>query len=173
LSNYIQKQVYDDTQHIMGKLELPDLVRWQINRCNVTAAEPLMFNRNVIMLMNMLPADRLRLVKEKVKEYSDEIEEDVYVIKGGRKLGSPEKPFYINMPDDYNYDGGNPILVSPKRMKTQKINYDNLYTLILSQLEDAGLTWKHETIEIEGGSVEFTEEPKTDTPTPTYEEEKQ
>jgi hypothetical protein len=48
-----------------------------------------------------------------------------------------------------------------------------MYTLILRLFEQAGLTWKNETVEVDGGSVDFNEEPQESTPTPTFEDEKQ
>jgi hypothetical protein len=164
----MQKQVYDETQRILGKLELVDLVRWQINRCNVSAGDEMLFDRNVVMLMNMLPSNRLAEIKNLESDYIDEGEVWVYKHKGGKNLGSIERPFYRNTEDDPNWDGREPILVSPIKTKVKTINYDKLYTLVLRLLEEAGLTWREEQIEIESGKVDFTEEPDTENPHPTY-----
>ena len=167
----MEKQVFDDGQHILGKLELVDLVRWQINRCNVSAGDELLFSRNVEMLKNMLPSESLREIEELKLQYTDVVEMYVFKFKGGRKLGSIERPFFINTPEDPNYDGGERVLISPVKRKIETKNYDKLYTVVLRMLEIAGLTWKHEIIQIEGGKVDFDDEPQVDTPTPTFEED--
>jgi hypothetical protein len=170
----MQKKVYDDTQKILGKLELEDIVRWAINRCNTTAGDPFLFNRNVEMLMNMLPANRLAEIQGMEKDYVDVVEQDVFKYsRGGRQIGSAQRPFYLNTPDDPNYDHTKPAeLWSPIRMKVKIKNYDKLYTIVLRLLENSGLTWRNENVEIEGGKVDFDDEPQTDIFTPTYEDEK-
>jgi len=171
MSNYMNKQVFDETARLIGKkLELDELLRWQINRCNVTSIEPELFQRNVEMLMMMLPSGRLAEILGREKEYVDEVEAYMYKYKGGRQLGTPENPFYVNKPEDPNFDGGKPILISPIKAKTKTKNYDKLYMLVLKLLEESGLTWRTDTVEIEGGSVDFDEEAKLEEPTPTYEE---
>ena len=165
---------YDEAQKILGKLELADLVRWQINRCNVTAGDKELFNRNVEILMMMLPSTRLIEMQELSKEYKYEIDEFVFKhTRGGRQIGTVENPFYINTPDDPNYNGGTPVLVSPTKNKAMFTDYNKMYTLILRLFENAGLTWKNENVEIDGGGVDFNDEEKENTPTPTFEEEKQ
>jgi len=172
MSNYMEKQVFDETNRLIGKkLELDELVRWQINRCLVSSSEPELFQRNVEMLMMMLPTDKFREITSMEKDYVTDVDVYVYKYRGGKALGSPEKPFYINKPEDPVYDGGKPILISPIKEKQKIKNYDKLYILVLKMLEDAGLTWRHDIVEIEGGSIDFNDEAKTDTPTPTYDVE--
>lgn len=166
----ILKQLYDETQHILGKLELPDLVRWQINRVNTSSGEPELFGRNVEVLMYMLPSNKLEEILNRKSEYVDVIDDYVYKYSCGRRLGSIERPFYINREDDPNWDGGKPILVSPIKQTMEMKNYDKLYMLILKMLEESGLTWHEEQIEIEAGDIVYAEKPDTTTPHPTYDE---
>jgi hypothetical protein len=172
MSNYMEKQVFDESARLIGKkLELDELVRWQVNRCNVSSIEPDLFHRNVEMLMMMLPSQRLTEILGREKEYVEEVEVYVYRYRGGKALGSPEKPFYINKPEDPVYDGGKPIQISPIKMKEKIKNYDKLYMLVLKLLEESGLTWRTDTVEIEGGRVDFGEEAQTDVDKPSYDVE--
>ena len=168
----MQKQVFDETARLIGKkLELDELVRWQINRCNVSSLEPELFQRNVEMLMMMLPSGRLVEILGREKDYMNEVEVYIYKYRGGKALGSPEKPFYINKPEDPVFDGGKPILISPIKGKQKIKDYDKLYMLVLKMLEESGLTWRTDTVEIEGGKVDFGDEAQTDVATPTYDVE--
>jgi hypothetical protein len=171
MSSYLQKQVFDETQLMTGKkLELQDLIRLQINRCNTTAGDPMYFNRNVEMLANMLPSGRLAQLESPDLKKLYMVEQEVWVYRyfGNTKLGSPERPFYINDENDPNWDGGEKIMVSPIRSKQYIVNYDRMFTIVLRLLEECGLSWKQENVQIEGGRVDFDEQPDLETPHPTY-----
>ena len=103
-------------------------------------------------------------------EYVEEITSWEFEYWGSIPLGTIEKPYYVNMPDSPYWDGGEPILKSPVRVKKFVTNYEKLYTLVLSMLEQVGLTWRMQVVEIEGGSVDFNESADVDTPHPTYDE---
>ena len=162
--SYEKTQTQDETQKILGRLELDILIRWQINRCNTSIENPLEFGLNVEILKMNMPKTRRDRVDELTKLYVTETEEYVYkYTKGGRPLGSPENPFYINNEEDPNHDPTKPeILVSPKKMNIKKVDYNKLYTIILDQLEEAGLTWKNEENFTDEGDIEETtvEEPQ-------------
>ena len=170
--SYSQKQTFDESQRIIGKLEVDDIVRLQINRCNLSAYDPLLFNRNVEILMLMLPSNRLSEIKQMGSEYIKDTEIYTYAYSCGRKLGTPDSPYYVNTPDSPFWDGGDKILVSPIKTIIPIIDYDKLYSIILRLLEECGLTWKQDTVQIEAGSIEYNEDTDTEEPTPTYEVEK-
>lgn len=172
MSRYMIDQIFDERQKIQGKLELEDIVRRQIDRCNTSATDPFLFSRNVEMLMNLLPSGRLKEIQDRAGEYVDEVEMWKFEYWGSIPLGTIEKPYYVNTPDSPYWDGGEPILKSPIRVKEFIKNYEKLYTLVLQMLEQVGLTWRQQVVEIEGGSVEFNESADVDTPTPTYEDDK-
>jgi hypothetical protein len=161
--SYEKTQTVDETQKILGRLELDILIRWQINRCNTSIENPLEFGLNVEILKMNMPKTRRDRVDELANLYTYEVEEYVYkYTKGGRPLGSPENPFYINNEEDPNHDPTKPeILVSPKKMKIKKVDYNKLYTIILDQLEESGLTWKNQEYTTMVGALNDTvEEPQ-------------
>ena len=168
MSRYMVDQVFDENQKIMGKLELEDIVRRQIDRCNTSATDPFLFSRNVEMLMNLLPSGRLKEIQDRKGEYVDEVERWKFEYWGSIPLGTIEKPYYVNTPDSPYWDGGEPILKSPIRIKEFITNYEKLYTLVLQMLESVGLTWRMQVVEIEGGEVDFNESPDLENPKPTY-----
>jgi hypothetical protein len=49
---------------------------------------------------------------------------------------------------DWNWsadvNGGQPVLVSPQMIETEKTDYNKLYRLILGELEEMGISWKTE-----------------------------
>lgn len=171
MSRYMIDQVFDENQKIQGKLELEDIVRRQIDRCNTSAMDTSLFSINVKMLMNLLPSRRLKELQDMKNEYVEEVENWKFEYWGSIPLGTIEKPYYVNTPDSAYYDGGEPILKSPIRVKEYVTNYEKLYTLVLEMLEQVGLTWRQQVVEIEGGSVDFNESADVDTPTPTYDED--
>jgi len=170
MSRYMIDHVFDENQKIQGKLELEDIVRRQIDRCNTSATDMFLFSRNVEMLMNLLPSGRLKEIQDRKGEYVEEITSWEFEYWGSIPLGTIEKPYYVNTPDSPYWDGGEPILKSPVRVKKFITNYEKLYTLVLSMLEQVGLTWRMQVVEIEGGSVDFNESADVDTPHPTYDE---
>jgi hypothetical protein len=168
--SYSKKQTFDESQKILGKLSVDDIVRLQINRCNLSAGDPFMFNRNVEILMLMLPSNRLSEIKQMGGEYVTETDVYTYTYSCGRKLGTPGSPFYVNTPDSPFWDGGEKILVSPIKQKMSIVDYDKLYSVILRLLEESGLTWKEDTVQIEGGDINDNSDFENEEPTPTYNE---
>jgi hypothetical protein len=130
------------------KINVEYLVLKQIDRCNTAAYEgdEGKFNNAVESLLAMLPKEnRVRIENEKSKsEYVETIEQPVYQYSCGKPMGTPENPIYRNKKTDWNYDGGEPILVSPTTEEVEVVNYQKLYKMILAELQDVGVTWKIE-----------------------------
>jgi len=120
----------------------------QIDRCNTASLEgdEARFSYAVESLLSMLPKEhRVKLEAEQAKEvYTSKSEDYIYAYSCGKPMGSPENPIYRNKPTDWNYDGGEPILVSPRLEESENIDYQILYRMILAELQDVGATWKVE-----------------------------
>jgi hypothetical protein len=130
------------------KINIEYLALKQVDRCNVSAnaGDAMSFNNSVESLLSMLPKENRAVIEsEKYKEqYITRVEELVYQYSCGRKMGTKEHPVYRNKPTDWNYNGGEPELVSPVVIEVEKVNYQVLYRLILSELQNVGVTWKIE-----------------------------
>ena len=130
------------------KINVEYLVLKQIDRCNTAAYEgdEGKFNNAVESLLAMLPKEnRQRIENDKSREqYTETIEQPVYQYSCGHPMGSLESPIYRNKKTDWNYDGGEPILVSPTIEEVEQVDYQKLYKMILSELQDVGVTWKIE-----------------------------
>lgn len=130
------------------KINVEYLVLKQIDRCNTAAYEgdEGKFNNAVESLLAMLPKEnRQRIESEKNREqYTETIEQPVYQYSCGHPMGTPENPIYRNKKTDWNWDGGEQILVSPTFEEVEQVDYQKLYKMILSELQDVGVTWKIE-----------------------------
>lgn len=146
----------EDEIRLRGSLSPEDLVRLQINRCNVTSSYPdrEVFNANVLTLMRNLPSHKLVELKLQKKEYTTKTTVYQYKRSCGRLMGTPENPIYRNKKDDWNWDGGDPILVSPVPVDVEMTDYDKLFELVMMKLEEAGLTWKVDMAMVDGGRIE-------------------
>lgn len=130
------------------KINMEYILLTQINRCGQAAfdGDEARFNNAVETLVALLPKEnRARIESEKFKDmYVDITEEPVFKMSCGKPMGSVEHPVYRNHPEDWNYKGGEPELVSPIMTQTTVTNYQTLYKLVLSELQDIGVTWKVE-----------------------------
>jgi len=130
------------------KINVEYLVLKQIDRCNTAAYEgdEGKFNNAVESLLAMLPKEnRARIENDKNRDqYVETIEQPVYQYSCGHPMGTPENPIYRNKKTDWNWDGGEPILVSPTVEEVEQVDYQKLYKMILSELQDVGVTWKIE-----------------------------
>lgn len=112
--------------------------------------------------------DLIRVVRMvmavKSSTYSEEVEEWEYVTVNGIRLGTPEQPYYVNLPDEPNYRGGPPIRVSPIQKMTTKVDYYRLFMRIGEELTNFGLGWELESITEELGRIPDKVDPP---PTPT------
>lgn len=135
---------------IRGRLEIEDIVRLQINRCNVSIInpDPEVFNANVMVLMDNLPAHKRAEVLDRKSDYEITVETDSRRISiTGQRVGKIK---------DY----------PPNKEKV--VDYHLLYRVVLDAFADCGLTWKIEKELIELGKVEK----KKAEPTPYLPEEK-
>ena len=130
------------------KINVEFLVLKQIDRCNNAALEgdEIKFSNGVEGLLAMLPKEnRLRIESDKIKStYITKIEQPVYKYSAGKPMGTIENPIYRNNPKDWNYDGGEPILVSPTVEEVEQTDYQKLFKIVLNELQDVGVTWKIE-----------------------------
>ena len=155
----------EDEIRLRGSLSPEDLVRFQINRCNVTASLPdrEIFNANVLTLMRNLPSHKLLELKVERDEYVETQVIPIYKYTCGNPIGSPENPIYRNRKGDWNWDGGEPILVSPRMEEVDIVDYDKLFELVMMKLEEAGLTWRIDPVMVDGGRIEEKETKQTPT----------
>lgn len=142
---------YDETPvdaEFKQKINVEFLVLKQIDRCNQAALEgdEIKFSNATESLLAMLPKEnRKRIESDKVKEeYITKIEQPVYKYSCGKPMGTIENPIYRNKKSDWNYDGGEPILISPTVEEVEQTDYQKLYKIVLNELQDVGVTWKIE-----------------------------
>jgi hypothetical protein len=130
------------------KVNVEYLVLKQIDRCNNAALEgdEIKFSNAVESLLAMLPKEnRLRIENDKTREqYTAKVEQPVYKYSCGKPMGTLENPIFRNKPTDWNYDGGEPIRISPMVEEVEQTDYQKLYKIILNELQDVGVTWKIE-----------------------------
>ena len=132
---------YEDVA-IRGRMDIEDIVRLQINRCNASAYEPdqTLFESSVKVLFDLLPRHkRDEILNEKELDY---VEPKEFIEYGSYWCGIP--------------------MTSTKRIiKKAVINYHLLYRIILDAYADAGLTWQIQPQLVVRGKVSKTiKEPK-------------
>ena len=136
-----------DELEIRGRMDIEDIVKYQINRCNISSTEPdpAIFYSNVLVLLDLLPAHKREQVIADKESYGEEKERIVY--------------------DKYWCE--KPVTSSQRTIKEFVIDYHHLYRKVLDAFADSGLTWKIEGELIEEGTVKKKLEP-----TPYYPDEK-
>jgi len=129
-------------------MDIEDIVKYQINRCNISSTDPNLevFNSNVLVLLDLLPAHKRNEVIDRKDEYGETEKQEIY-----------EK-----------YWCGVPILTSKKIIEVFVCDYHLLFRLVLDAFADSGLTWKIEPELKELGKVPV----KQKKPTPYFGDEK-
>ena len=97
--------------------------------------EEMSFERNVDMVMRMLPVDIRNSVKARKEDYTYVPEPEYkFIYSGGIRLGSIERPLF----DDEGF------LISPIKIELDEaIDYSILYQIILEELEIANMSYKY------------------------------
>lgn len=136
---------HEDELEIRGRMDIEDIVKYQINRCNISSTDPnlAIFNSNVLVLLDILPAHKRQQVLNNYKEYTEEVKVDARELYCGVRVGKP------------------------RFKKERVINPHLLYRMVLDAFADSGLTWKIEPELKELGKV--MPKPK---PTPYFGESK-
>ena len=152
---------------IRGTLSIEDLVRRQIDRCNmsISAADPSVFEGNVRALMKHLPAETYEEVLNKQSEYNTTVESYVYKGTCGHNIGTPKNPFVsvpghpewdflLDIPKPYREAHMEEIdILSPIKVEAPETDYEKLYEVILQAFQGLGLTWNVENRTVEMGKV--------------------
>ncbi len=152
---------------IKGNLSIEDLVRRQMDRCNMTisTADPEVFNANVRALMSYLPGGKYAELIAKKDEYNTENEQYNFRSTCGHDIGTIENPlvsvpnhpewdFLLDIPKPYREEHEDEIsILSPIKSMVESTDYEQLYRLIIKALEGQGLTWKIEQKTVEMGKV--------------------
>lgn len=158
---------------IRGTLSIEDLVRRQIDRCNmsISAADPSIFEGNVRALMKHLPANIYQKVLGQQEEFNSTVESYSFKETCGHNIGTvknpyvsvpghPEWDFFLDIPKPYRETYMDEIdIISPVRVEETVTDYEKLYEIILQALEGLGLTWNIERRTVEMGKVIKTEIP--------------
>ncbi len=158
---------------IRGTLSIEDLVRRQIDRCNmsISAADPSIFEGNVRALMKHLPANIYQKVLGQQEEFNSTVESYSFKETCGHNIGTvknpyvsvpghPEWDFFLEIPRPYRETHMDEIsIISPVRVEETVTDYEKLYEIILQALEGLGLTWNIERRTVEMGRVIKTEIP--------------
>ncbi len=149
---------------LKGDVSIQSIARHQIERCNLVSAsnDSSLFERNVEILMFMLPSDKLEDLRGREQEYCETIEKYQYRYNCAVPMGTPKNP----IKDD---DG---TIISPILVEETIVDYDMLYSLVLRAFEKSGLTWKTDRISAEFGKIiKKGEKEKVPEPTPYFPKE--
>jgi len=143
----------EDEASIRGNLDPEQLVRLQINRCNIaySAGDEAGFGYSVLSLLSMLPTQKRMEIEDMKDDYEEASEEFVFDKVGGWRAGTVEHPVKINGK------------LSPRVEKVTQTSYYKLFTLIQTKLEESNLSWRMDQVNEELGRVRKPD-PK---PTPT------
>lgn len=158
---------------IRGTLSIENLVRRQIDRCNmsIAAADPSVFEGNVRALMKHLPANTHQEVLGKQSEFNSTVESYVFKETCGHNIGTvknpfvsvpghPEWDFLLDVPKPYRETRMDEIdIISPIKVEETVTDYEKLYEVVLQALEGLGLTWNIEKRTVEMGKVIKTKIP--------------
>jgi len=158
---------------IRGTLSIENLVRRQIDRCNmsISAADPSVFEGNVRALMKHLPANTYKEVLGRQSEFNSAVESYVFKETCGHNIGTvknpfvsvpghPEWGFLLDIPKPYRETHMDEIdILSPIKVEETVTDYEKLYEVVLQALEGLGLTWNIEKRTVEMGKVIKTKIP--------------
>jgi len=141
-----QKKLDFEDIEIRGRMDIEDIVRLQINRCNASAYEPdqTLFESSVMVLLDLLPQHKRREVLARENEYVEQETITVY------------DRYWCNRP----------ISSSKREERVDMVNFHELYRIVLDAYADSGLTWQIEPELVERGKT--PEHPITTKPTPYY-----
>ena len=131
---------------IRGTLAPEDIVRRQMERCNIAATYPSqsIFEASVEILRSWLPKQKKDELDSRDDEFTSTEEKWVYKYCCGTPMGTPERPVK-------DRDGR---VISPiKEENILVVDYRKMYDIILEIFEDAKLTWKIEPMTAEIGRV--------------------
>ena len=165
----------DDVQ-IRGKLSIEELVRRQIERCNISIGtfDQSVFEANVRALLKMLPTRKQEEIMNNTSEFNSSIKKFVFEKWCGVNMGSmnnpvmnelniecgfPEVPKVQRLPDG-TVDWTDPNIMSPRLVEYEETDYEKLYEIILQGLQAVGLTWNIEKKVAEVGGVYKSKVPK-------------
>lgn len=124
---------------IHAELNIESLIFRQIERCYIsTIQSEELFAANVRALLSTIPSHKQTEILDKEDEYKSIIQHYEYKYNCGVPLGTPEEP----------------ICGSPWLAEEEIIDWHKLFELILTSLEECGITWKFEKWTIEVGAVE-------------------
>lgn len=146
---------------VKGNLSIEDLVRRQIDRCNMTisSADPETFNANVRALMKHLPGTKYQEILDRGELSEDEggyntkTEHYEYNNTCGHNIGTPKNPFVtvpnhpeweflLEVPKPYRERHMDEIsIISPVLVEGMETDYEKLYRIVLEAFEERGLTW--------------------------------
>lgn len=137
---------------IRGHLQIEDLVRRQMDRCNMTmgAEDTTIFEANVRALMKMLPSTKLDDVLRRESEYNETVRDWHYEYWCGTKMGTPENPITT---DDEPPNDDRSNVISPTPISYTQTDYEKLYELVIQGFESVGLTWRVDAKVAEFGKV--------------------
>ena len=137
---------------VRGHLQIEDLVRRQMDRCNMSmgGADTSIFEANVRALMKMLPTSKLNELLGKENDYNEVVHDWQYEYWCGVKMGTPQHPITS---DDKPPNEDRSNVISPTPTSYTQTDYEKLFELVIQSYESVGLTWKVEPRFAEFGKV--------------------
>jgi len=143
------------------KVSIDYLVLTQLDRTNKAAVDgdSSKFNNSVDILLSMLPKENQKRIEQMRDEFTSTTPSYSYRYAFGRPMGTPENPIYRNLPSDWNYEEGPPVLVSPIPTETTEVDYQKLYKYLLAELQDIGVTWRAEPRDKIGKRIKVNQTP--------------
>ena len=151
----------DDSPILKGSIFPEDLVRRQIDRCNRSATDESLFQRNVEILLLNIPKQKIDRVKERNNEYIETTTRLIFKKVCGIEMGTKEHPLK-NVYGD---------IISPREEEEEIVDYNELFRVILEEIQDTGLSWSSEIEMVDGGRIEDDDTVFGKTPTPYTTEE--
>ena len=132
---------------IEERFSYADLISKQMERCLLAVGQGVIFEETVIALENMIPkSDVDDEYMQDLEESTDIIVDYSYKTACGAKMGTPEKPVYTNLPGDYDYDGGDPVLISPIQVERVVTDWNKRFRAAFNMYVRLGVAVKRTSI---------------------------
>lgn len=133
----VDTSVLEETP-IKGELNIESLVFRQIERTYLSALQDeSLFASNVRLLLSTIPKHKRDEVLSFSDEYTNVNKQYQYKYCCGIPMGTPDEPV-----------SGSPVLI-----EEEVVDWHKLFEIILSSLEEIGISWKYDQSTIEVGGI--------------------
>jgi hypothetical protein len=140
----------DSTQQ-QQKVNITYLVQQEIAKICASAwkGDESGYSNAVENLFKLLPIENKKHIEDNKEKYIATIEQPTWKLCSGKQMGSLENPVFANVKGkDWNWsadvNNGKPIRISPIVNEVEETNYQNLFGLIIEEMQGMGILWKTE-----------------------------